>query len=369
VDHLEQRLGTASPSGRRGRRRWSVPAIAGLVACATLTVGVSGSTAADPVGAGRTCTEVSVTTEAAAPLGGSNVIGGNLCTPLGAPPHVLQVLVPGGTYSSTYWDLPGFDNRYSYSKFMNGAGYATLAIDPLGVNNSSHPPSALLTEGAQAQALHDVVQAARDGRLGQSFDDVAVVGHSIGSITAVVEDATYHDINGLVLSGLSHSPGALGLARLATYARPALLDPVTQAQIPPLDLGYLSAPGSRAVFYSPGEADPAVIAADEANRAPLSAIQLATFPEYLVLTGLINVPTLLADGQDDVMFCSGGGGKSLTDCATAATLHAAEAPFFAPAAQLQTFVLPGAGHIINFNYNAPIWFEGALQWFAHLQPL
>jgi pimeloyl-ACP methyl ester carboxylesterase len=311
---------------------------------------------------------VSVPTEAAAPLGGSNAIVGDLCTLSGATPRVLQVLVHGGTYSSVYWDLPGFNNLYSYSKFMNRSGYATLAIDLLGVNRSSHPASILLTEDAQAQALHDVVQAAKAGRLGQSFDRVVVVGHSIGSITAVVEDATYHDVDGLVLSGLSHSPGALGLTRLATYARPALLDPVTAPQIPPLDLGYLSAPGSRAVFYAPGEADPAVVAADEADRAPLSAIQLATFPEYLVLTGLINVPTLLADGQDDVIFCSGGGGGSLTDCSTAETLHAAEAPFFAPAARLQTFVLPGAGHIVNFNYNAATWFEGALQWFQRWQP-
>jgi pimeloyl-ACP methyl ester carboxylesterase len=289
--------------------------------------------------------------------------------PAGRSPSVLQVLVHGGTYSSAYWDLPGFNDQYSYSKAMNAAGYATLAIDQLGVNRSSHPASALLTEDAQAKAVHDVVQAARDGLLGNPFERIALVGHSIGSITAVVEAAEYHDVDGVVLSGLSHSPGAVGLARLATYARPALLDAAVSDQIPPLDLGYLSAPGSRAVFYGSGDADPAVVTTDEALRSPLSAVQLATFPEYLFLTSSIDVPTLLADGQDDVMFCAGGGGGSLTDCTNADTLHMAEAPFFAPAAHLQTFVLPGAGHIVNFSLNAQAWFAAARQWFDRWEPL
>ncbi|MEV0105098.1 hypothetical protein AB0H42_02000 [Nocardia sp. NPDC050799] len=38
-------------------------------------------------------------------------------------------------------------------------------------------------------------------------------------------------------------------------------------------------------------------------------------------------------------------------CADTATLQAAEAPHFSPAARLRTFVLPGSGHSVNLARN------------------
>jgi alpha-beta hydrolase superfamily lysophospholipase len=315
------------------------------------------------------CRDVMISTSALAPLANDQQVYGRLCEPAQAPASTLQVLVHGGTYSHTYWDFAGFGAKYSYTDVMNQAGYATLALDLLGVGNSSHPNSVLLTAEAEAGVVHDVVQAARSGRLGAAYSRVVTVGHSIGSVTSVLEAALFHDVDGVAASGFSHSPGPVGLAQLAVYARPAQLDPVTRDQVPPLDLGYLSAPGSHAgVFYRAGDADPAVVAADEATRSPLAAGFLGTFPTYLPLTSAITVPVLVADGRLDVMFCGQGGGGSLTDCATDQSLHASEAPFFAQTPDLETFVLPGAGHILNLTRDAPAWYARALQWFENHYP-
>src|SRR5690348_1463454 len=68
-------------------------------------------------------------------------MAGTLCVPSGA--HPLQVLVPGGFYNRSYWDI-ALPPR-SYRLAMNNAGYAILAIDRLGTGASSEPPSAVLT--------------------------------------------------------------------------------------------------------------------------------------------------------------------------------------------------------------------------------
>ncbi|HVW45146.1 MAG TPA: alpha/beta fold hydrolase [Amycolatopsis sp.] len=349
----------ATVGERTRRRRLAAVAMAFILAL------VVGSTAPVAHADGPpSCRDVMIATTALAPLAGDQQVYGRLCEPGGRPATVLQVLVHGGTYSHTYWDFAGFDGKYSYTDVMNRAGYGTLAIDLLGVGNSSHPSSVLLTAEAEARVVHDVVQAARSGRFGTAYGRVVTVGHSIGSVTSVLEAALYHDVDGVAASGFSHSPGPVGLARLAVYARPAQLDPVTRSQVPPLDLGYLSAPGSHAaVFYGAGDADPAVVEADEATRSPLAAGFLATFPTYLPLTSAITAPVLVADGQLDVMFCGQGGGGSLTDCATDDSLRVSEAPFFGQTPDLETFVLPGAGHILNLTRDAPAWYARALGWF------
>jgi pimeloyl-ACP methyl ester carboxylesterase len=289
---------------------------------------------------------------------------GRLCEPPGGA-KVVQLLVHGASYSHTYWDFP----EYSYVDYMTQHGYATLAIDELGVGQSSHPPSVLVTQNAGAQAIHDVVTAARSGGLRNQFHQVVLVGHSFGSLTAYVEAATYHDVDGVVATGVSHTLGLGALAGLLTIARPALFDPVTSAQIPPGDLGYLSIPGARAkYFYDLNDADPRVVAADEATRSPVAAGVGMTIPEYVAATLAINVPVLIAIGQHDAPFCRQAQTGSLVDCTNAMTVRMAESPFFAPAARLETFVLPGAGHDINLSLNRDLWFAGGLDWLQRRFP-
>ncbi|MFC3243539.1 alpha/beta hydrolase [Gordonia humi] len=242
------------------------------------------------------------------------------------------------------------------------AGTATLAIDPIGVGESSKPPGWQVSATTAASTLHQVITAARNGRLGHRWDKIVLVGHSFGSLTAMQEVGTYHDVDGLLVSGASHAPGPGGILQIQTSVRPALHDPRTARSVPAGDYTYLSVPGARArAFYAPRDSDPAVVAADEASRVAGTIGVLATIPVFIPTTFEIDVPVLVANGRADNVFCAQGGGGSLTDCTDARTLYRSERPFF-PEADLSTYVLPAAGHSMNLALNNQEFFERAQRW-------
>jgi pimeloyl-ACP methyl ester carboxylesterase len=338
-----------------------------------LVGGATGAAAADRPAAEPVCRDVSIPTGLSASAPQNLRVYGQLCTPRGSTPTTIQVLVHGGTYSHTYWNFPGFDGKYSYSGYMNRAGYATLAIDLLGVGRSSHPLSALVTIDSEAYAIHSAVQASRSGALGTAYRKVILVGHSLGTLTNHVEAATYDDADGYIATGTSHGAGPLGLVQIFAGARPALLDPVTAPQVPFGDLGYISIPGARTAFYAGGDFDPALLAADEATRSPDPGGYAATLAPYLAVTPLlrtneITAPVLLVNGSNDSVFCRQGNGLGSADCANDANLAESEGPFYGPAAQLETYVLPRSGHNINLVPNAELWFARALEWCRRVAP-
>lgn len=311
--------------------------------------------------AGTQCTEVSIPVALTAGGEKSAHIAGTYCRPTD-PESVLQILIPGATYDRSYWDFPGFDGRYSYAQHAARAGQATLAIDPIGVGKSTMPVGWQVSALSAAQAVHEVVQAARAGGLGHSWSKVALVGHSFGSLTAMLEAGTYHDVDGLLISGASHIPGPGGILSIMTELRPAVDDPATADSVPPGDISYLSVPGARErAFHAPDDSDPQVVAADEATRVAGTIGILATIPVFIPTTFGISVPVLIANGTADKVFCAQGGGGSLSDCSSAEALYGSERPFF-PQAELTTYVLPGAGHSMNLALNGGEFFARATSW-------
>lgn len=298
-------------------------------------------------------------------------IYGQLCRPARAPnSKVLQVLVHGATYDHTYWNFPGFDQRYAYSLAMNRAGYSTLAIDQLGVGKSSHPPSSEVTYAAAAKAVAQVIDVARAGTLGETYSKVVLVGHSIGSLVSVGTAAQYRNIDGLLLSGFSHSLGASGFGALTAGMVPALQDPVITAKtaLPAGDTGYLSVVGGRAVFYQSGDAEAAIVTADENSRSEMSAF-LNPVDGLLTDASTITVPVLVANGVKDIAFCNQGDGGSTTDCSSATRLRTSEASFFSAATPLEAYVLADAGHNLNLTRQAQTWYRDALAWFQTRFPV
>jgi pimeloyl-ACP methyl ester carboxylesterase len=289
-------------------------------------------------------------------------VHGQLCVPAGRTPRTVQLLVHGGTYSSRYWDLPYDPDRYSYQRDMAAHGFATFAMDCLGTGKSSMPPSVLLTGAVQAQVIHQVIGQLRSGRVGGvRFDRVVLSGHSTGSGFAVLEASTYHDVDGVVLTGMTHRLNwPVHIRVFVNGVRPVQFDPVLSKRGG--DAGYLTTmPGTRGVFHQPGDVDPGVIAADEATKDRLPATVLADTVPVAFETRLsrrIDVPVLIADGQDDPLFC-------FAVCATPATLRSAEAPFFSPAAQLSVFLLPRTGHAIALSKNAPAYRSAVRDWMTH----
>ncbi|MEQ8176817.1 MAG: hypothetical protein RIA10_00660 [Amphiplicatus sp.] len=288
---------------------------------------------------------------------------GELCHPDGGPSSVIQILVHGYTYDHRYWSNPAFGAAYDYVAAANEAGYTTFAIDRLGsAGLSSRPLSALVTMLADAVSLHDVVSAARSGAVpGGPYETVLSVGHSLGTAAAWLEASLYHDVDGLISSGLGHPIG--NIHGLVLQSLPALLDWRLRPLVG-LDAGYLTTtPGARAnLFYRAATADPAVIAHDEATKGLGTAAEIATLLLYEAATLSIDVPVLLVLGEYDGFFCLQAGNGGLDNCASNATLDASERVFFPLSPDFEAWVQQEAGHNNNLHFNAEGWFAKANDW-------
>ena len=304
---------------------------------------------------GANCRDVTVPITIA---GQSGPISGTLCGPRDA--KTIQILVHGLSYARYYWDLPYQPDRYSYPRAANERGYATLAIDRLGIGNSWHPASPLITYDSNASAVHQVIQAVRGGQLGTRFEKVVLVGHSLGSVIAYREAGSYSDVDAVVFTGAAHladAPNIVTKVRLNTI--PAFLDPKFAGS--GYDPGYQTTkPGTRGVFYHLPNTDREVIALDEELKQTFTDLELDTAFTYepasatkLAATSpskRIVVPTFTILGNEDPFFCKG---TTVADCSSSAALTAYERPYFDPKAVVEAEVVPGAGHNLNLERTAP----------------
>jgi pimeloyl-ACP methyl ester carboxylesterase len=285
---------------------------------------------------------------------------GKLCAPTGA--KSVQVLIPGGTYNSSYWDIGYQPEIRSYRMAANNTGYATLAVDRLGTGRSSKPLSLLVTASAQAQAVHEVIQQLRSGARGPRFSKVIVGGHSIGSAMAMIEAGNYNDVDGVLVTGMTHRMNLITVIPVLANMIPAPLDPVLSGR--GLDLGYLTtSPGTRYnAFHVPGLQIDGALNFDESTKDVFAATEavdtIALTNIVIPATRRIQAPVLIVLGNDK-HFC---GAPLGSDCSSAEALRQSEAPFFAPAAQLKTYILQGYGHVINYAPNAPEYFNVVANW-------
>lgn len=287
---------------------------------------------------------------------------GHLCAPAGAT--TVEVMIPGGTYNSSYWDIGYQPAIHSFRLAMNNAGIATLALDRLGTGRSSKPLSALVTATAQADAAHQVIQALRTGALGPKFGKIIVGGHSIGSAMAMIEAGTFHDVDGVLVTGMTHQMNFTTVAGTLANMIPAPLDPQLASR--GLDLGYLTTrAGTRYQdFHTPGPYDAGAIAYDESTKDVFAATEavdtIALTTVVIPISQQITAPVMIAMG-DDPNFC---GPPLGSDCTSPDTLSRSEAPYFPKAASLRTYVLHGYGHAINYAPNAQNYFQAVEAWVA-----
>jgi len=271
-------------------------------------------------------------------------IHGTLCRPAtGTVNPAVQLLLPGATYNSSYWDGEGI-TAASYVAVATAAGSITLAIDRIGTGGSSRALSATVTAVTEAAVIHQVITALHKGSVdGQPHGQVALIGHSLGSMESLIEASTYHDVAELVLTGYAHLPSVpAAVSIVLTGLRPADVE-----GFPAQDPGWLTTiPGTReALFDSPDDIDPAVVTADEAHRDVVSA---TTLPDAIaasldpLVSAALRIPVLEVDGGQDQIFCR----SPTAGCPTAAALYTREAPSF-PNTSLATVVLPDAGHDVS----------------------
>jgi pimeloyl-ACP methyl ester carboxylesterase len=110
--------------------------------------------------------------------------------------------------ANSYWDLSYNNYNYSYVEVATDYGYSTLAIDRLGIGESSHgDPWNEVQARAEVEALNVVTTKLRLGQVPQinhRFQKVVHVGHSFGSVQSYWLSALYpNNTDGLILTGYS----------------------------------------------------------------------------------------------------------------------------------------------------------------------
>lgn len=342
-----------------------------LVAAAAgaLVVAVFGITpGAARAGTGASCQTYTVTNIA---LGAGQPaiyeITGELCATASElrSGETVQLLVPGATYNHRYWDFtdprdPG-SSFYSYARQEADLGYPAFAVDMIGTGDSSVPVSTLLTYSAAAFTIHQVIQGLRDGTAtGISFGKVIEVGHSAGSDTVWLEASTYHDVNGVIITGAKHH-----FTQFAQQSAQSLVVPANSLGIPRfagLDPGYLTTPTEAAretAFYNSADADEAVVDQDEATKDVVSGTfdQTAAAGANPAVSQAITVPVLVVMGQKDAFFCDG-----TSPCDSGAQIVHEEQADYSPQACLQAVSVPLSGHDISLHLDNAVQSIAALSW-------
>ena len=126
-----------------------------------------------------------------------------LSVPPGAA-DILLILIHGGVYTHAYWDMPYKPEVYSMVQWAYEQKLPTLNIDRLGNGESSHPPGKALTMALNAESVDQVISNIREtGLRGRTFSKIVTVGHSLGSLTAGLTQATYGSADAVVLTGVT----------------------------------------------------------------------------------------------------------------------------------------------------------------------
>ncbi|KAF2034324.1 alpha/beta-hydrolase [Setomelanomma holmii] len=135
-------------------------------------------------------------------------ISAQYCKPDSGSSGTIQLLSHGIGFDKTYWDLDYNNYNYSYVNTALAAGYSTLAIDRLGIGNSSHgDPFNEIQAQAEVEALNAVTLKLRSGEIQEisaAYEKVIHVGHSFGSVQSFWLSALYpNNTDGVVLTGYS----------------------------------------------------------------------------------------------------------------------------------------------------------------------
>jgi len=308
------------------------------------------------------CQKVSLPVGYGPGLPNNLILSGTYCTPRTvSDPRAVDLLVPGGSYDSLYWDFPYQAPTYSYVEKTLAAGRATFNIDRLGTGQSSKPLSATVTEEADAYTIHQAIQWLRNSK---GYATVTMIGHSAGSIVAAHEAARYDDASKLVFTGFLHSPSINLILTLGGGLYPAALDSQFIGKI--IDPGYLTTiPGKRATAFYSASADPNVIAYDDAHKNIVSGTEAVPIvaeilePAALNISQRITAPVLTIVGDQDIL-C----GPVLigVDCSSSASVQAYETPYYPRAANYQAIVVPNTGHNLPLHPSANQSFTSINQW-------
>ena len=242
------------------------------------------------------------------------------------PSHPLIIAVHGGTYSSLYFDVPG------YSLFSEAAavGVPLLALDRPGYGESVQLPESESTLRGNAVFLSHAIGDAWSKFRG-SAKGIVLVAHSIGAAISMMMAGEKHDwpLLGLEISGV-------GLRTPPGHKEAwAALPPTYRVEIP-------SSLKDQVMFGPPGSYDDAMpnashVADVQAPKAELVDIVSTWHDVVTDVAGRITVPVHYRQGAAD--------GLWIVDETEVERFAAA----LVSAPQVDARLLPGVGHCIDFH--------------------
>ncbi|HLG88098.1 MAG TPA: alpha/beta hydrolase [Alphaproteobacteria bacterium] len=131
-------------------------------------------------------------------------------------PPIVFICLPGGSINRGYYDLGAeAQPRFSFARYMAEAGMITVSIDHLGVGESTRPADGFaltpdVIAEANAHATRQIVSGLRGGGLISDLPPLPKlesigVGHSMGAMLTVIQQARWPSHDGLVLLGFSNN--------------------------------------------------------------------------------------------------------------------------------------------------------------------
>ncbi|MDT0302396.1 alpha/beta hydrolase [Streptomonospora wellingtoniae] len=283
---------------------------------------------------------------------------------LTAPARVLEQRDPAvtlylhGTNTGEWiWRLD-VDGR-NYVEEMAARGHASVTVDRLGYGDSDHPHGLDTCSGAHADIADQIVSRLRSGDYETGgaepaeFSAVFLGGHSSGGLVAEAVAASFHSVDGLLMSGWA-AVGITGETNrrfLAAYE--TCLDggePYARSGDP---AGYVHFDSTEEDFLAGGlgEDAPAAVVQEvrrHYTRSPCGVLisEPAGILADLELVGDIEVPVRLVYGERDALR---QGVEGYADLFTASS-------------DVTEQTLPEAGHFVTVDANAPRFYDGAARW-------
>ncbi len=281
--------------------------------------------------------------------------------------NTIQMLIHGIGFDKGYWDILYKPEVYSYQRVLNAAGYATFAIDRVGVGLSSPgiDGANIKQTATHIEAVNVLTTMLRDGTIGK-YQNVVHVGHSYGSIISNGLVAKYPEQSqGLVLTGYANNgtwvPQTYAAWNLdiASRNKPDRFGPGSNSPLPNsyVSFGNLAA-NQLAFFKAPFEEN--LLLYSEARKQPVSIGELLTIGGGIVPAPQFTKPVIVVTGNADFIFC--GGDCNAKPNIGADSIPAAVKNLFPAVNDFQAYVPVGVGHGINAHPAAPEVFKTIVDW-------
>lgn len=239
----------------------------------------------------------------------------------------LVIAIHGGTYTSRYFDLPG----YSLLDRAKANGIPLIALDRPGYGGSAVLPPAESGIEHSAMVLDQAI-GAMFARAGQDTAGVVLIGHSIGAAIAAMIAARgpAWPLLGLAMSGIGLTP-------------PPGADATAWEALPDLPFVDMPADVKDHVMFGPGGSYrpdmPALSHAADASIPRAELLDIVTIWPALApsVLGAITIPIQYRQGEFDALW--------VTDAAQVAAFAA----YCGNARAVDARLFDGAGHCIDFH--------------------